>query len=155
MNIRLCKLEDERVWIELNREFMNFEIQADGLWNNTNKMSYSTFQHTFTEAMEHPELITLFLIESGDKIIGFANLMTIYSVWAHGKALILDDLFIKSEYRKLGFGKKTLHFIEDYAKENGYKRIQFQSEFTNPGAYAFYVKLGYEPVDMHFYVKYM
>ena len=73
---------------------MCFEIQDDSLWNNTKKTPDYAFQHTFQEALQTPELITLFLMEEDEVPIGFANLMTIYSVWTHGKALILDDLYI-------------------------------------------------------------
>ncbi len=45
--------------------------------------------------------------------------------------------------------------LEEYAKERGCKRIQFQSELTNPNAMEFYRAIGYQPADMKFYVKYI
>lgn len=80
--------------------------------------------------------------------------MTIYSVWAHGKALILDDLYLRPDVRGKGYGKQALEYIEQFAAERGYKRLQFQSEVTNPNAMEFYVSQGYSPADMKFYVKY-
>ncbi len=47
-----------------------------------------------------------------------------------------------------------MKFIEQIAEEKGCKRIQFQSEGTNPGAKEFYEAVGYTPVSMYFYVKY-
>ena len=35
------------------------------------------------------------------------------------------------------------------------RRIQFQSELTNPGATEFYKAIGYQPADMKLYVKYL
>lgn len=35
------------------------------------------------------------------------------------------------------------------------KRLQFQSETTNPGARSFYKAMGYRPADMFFYIKYL
>jgi len=95
------------------------------------------------------------MIEHQGEIIGFANLMTIFSVWAQGKALIIDDLYIKSDYQGKGFGRQVMKELENYAREKEYKRIQFQSEETNPGAKAFYKKLGYESEKMDFYVRYI
>jgi len=43
---------------------------------------------------------------------------------------------------------------EQFAKERGCKRLQFQSEVTNPNAMEFYISQGYSPADMKFYVKY-
>ena len=155
MNIRMCNSQDEEVWIELNREFMRFEIQDDSPWNDTEKTPDHVFKHTFREALQNPELITLLMIEEDGITIGFANLMTIYSVWAHGRALIIDDLFIKEEHQKKGYGRKTMEYIEAHAKMNNYKRLQFQSETTNPKAKQFYEALGYNATDMYFYVKYL
>jgi len=155
MDIRKCEERDEKIWIRLNREFMDFEIQEDGVWNNTQDKPDTIFINTFREALNNPELITMFLFELEEEIVGFANLMTIYSVWAHGKALVLDDLYIREEYRGKGLGKEAMEFFVAYARNNGYKRLQFQSELSNPGAMAFYKKIGFTPVDMHFYVKHL
>ncbi|MFA7660917.1 MAG: GNAT family N-acetyltransferase [Anaerovoracaceae bacterium] len=155
MNIRKCEAKDEKIWITLNREFMDFEIQEDGVWNNTQDEPDTIFMNTFREAVNNPELVTLFLFEQNETIMGFANLMTIYSIWAHGKALVLDDLYIREEYRGKGFGKEAMKFLVTYGRIKGYKRLQFQSEFSNASAMTFYKKLGFTPVDMHFYIKHL
>lgn len=151
---RLCTDADRDVWTQLNKAFMDEEIQDDALWNNTNQEGDDSFYHTFSEALNSEELISLLLFEEDGKPVGFANLMTIFSIWAHGKAIILDDLYIIPEARGKGYGKKALQFVEKYAKDRKYKRLQFQSEATNPNAMEFYVAMGYAPADMKFYVKY-
>lgn len=155
MNIRLCQPGDEKSWIDLNREFMDFEIREDSPWNDTEKTPDSVFKNTFKDALENPGLITLLIIEETGIPIGFANLMTVFSVWSHGKALILDDLFIQKEHQGKGYGREVMLHVEQYAKNCGYKRLQFQSEPTNPGAKKFYEALGFIAADMHFYVKYL
>jgi len=154
MNIRLCNINDKKKWVKLNKAFMVYELCDEEFWNNTDAISDEQFGTIFEDALNSSELITLMIIENEKEAIGFANLMTIFSVWAHGKALILDDLFLLEEYRGKGLGRKVLAFIENYAKRNEYKRLQFQSEFSNPDAYKFYTKLGYKSDDMHFYVRY-
>ncbi|MBP1925130.1 GNAT superfamily N-acetyltransferase [Sedimentibacter acidaminivorans] len=155
MNLRLCDEYDEQIWIKLNQEFMNYEIQDDDFWNNTQKNSVEVFRNTFMEALKNQDLIKLFLIEYENEIVGFANIMIVFSVWAHGKAIILDDLYIKEEYRGRGIGREVLKYIEIYAKENGYNRLQFQSELTNHDAFKFYTKIGYSHAKMNFYVKFL
>ena len=151
---RLCDINDKVCWIDMNREFMAEEIQDDGLWNSTGQTDDEQFSHTFEEALESDDLISLLIFEEDGVPIGFANLMTIYSVWAHGKALILDDLYLRPDVRGKGYGKQALGYVEQFAAERGYKRLQFQSEATNPNAMEFYVSQGYSPADMKFYVKY-
>ena len=155
MNIRFCQTEDQERWIQLNREFMDYEVEAASPWGASADIPDETFGRTYQEALRNPQLVTLFMIEYEGEVIGFANLMSIYSVWAQGKALILDDLFIREEHRRKGIGKEAVEFIEEYARNNGYRRLQFQSEFTNPDAKKFYEAIGYMPIDMHFYVKYV
>ncbi len=151
---RLCNENDKGCWIAMNREFMAEEIQDDGLWNNTGQTGDEQFANTFTEALESEEMISLMIFEEDGKPVGFANLMTIYSIWTHGKALILDDLYLRPEVRGKGYGRKALEYIEEFAKKRGCRRLQFQSEVTNPNAMEFYIAQGYSPADMKFYVKY-
>lgn len=155
LTITVCNSHDKKEWILLNREFMAYEIQDAGFWNNTDSNSDERFALTFDEALQNPDLITLLMIKKEEKVIGFANLMTIFSVWSHGKALILDDLYIKEEFRGDGNGRIAMHNIEQYGKEHGFKRLQFQSEYSNPEAHKFYSKLGYTSESMNFYVKYL
>lgn len=151
---RLCDINDKDCWIAMNREFMAEEIQDDGLWNSTGQADDEKFSNTFIEALDSDELISLMIFEEDGVPVGFANLMTIYSVWAHGKAMILDDLYLKPSVRGKGYGKQALKYVEEFAAESGYKRLQFQSEATNPNAMEFYISQGYSPADMKFYVKY-
>lgn len=153
MNLKLCVKNDEQLWIELNREFMNYEIQDSCLWNNTHKNSDDVFKKTFDEALANPNLIRLLLIEHENEMIGFANLMVIFSVWAQGRALILDDLYIRETHRGKGIGKEVMKSIEQFAEDNKFKRLQFQSEVSNNGAYSFYTGIGYKPTTMNFYIK--
>lgn len=151
---RLCDMNDKDCWIAMNREFMAEEIQDDGLWNSTGQADDEQFSHTFEEALAAKELISLMIFEEDGAAVGFANLMTIYSVWTHGKALILDDLYLTPGARGKGYGSQVLKYIEKYAVDRGCKRLQFQSETTNPNAMEFYISQGYSPADMKFYVKY-
>lgn len=151
---RLCKEEDYKIWTQLNKDFMDEEIQDDGLWNNTNQQSDEKFYDTFSRALASKELISLLFFEEDGKPVGFANLMTIFSIWTHGKAIILDDLYLCPQVRGKGYGKRALEYIEQFAVERGCKRLQFQSEVTNPNAMEFYISQGYSPADMKFYVKY-
>lgn len=151
---RLCNKDDCNVWIELNRAFMKEEIQDDELWNDTSQADDECFAKTFINGLETPERVKFLLFEENGVPVGFANLMIIFSVWTHGLAVIIDDLYLTPECRGKGYGRKSMEIVEQYAEDEGCKRIQFQSELTNPNAMEFYMALGYTPADMKFYVKY-
>lgn len=154
-SFRICEKEDEQTWIALNREFMDYEIRDEELWGETNRATDTRFAKTFREAMEEPEMVTLIIIEENGEALGLINLVTIYSIWAHGKAMIIDDLYIRDKYQGEGMGKAAMDFVEKFAKERNCTRLQFMSEKSNPRARAFYQNLGYIPTEMNFYVKHL
>lgn len=154
--LRKAEAKDKAIWVKLNKEFMSFEVQDGELWNHIDEAKDDELVEIFAKALDNTRHITIFMIESPyGEVVGFTNLMTIFSVWAGGFALIIDDLFILPEQQGKGYGKKVMQEIEDYARELNYKRLQFQSEETNPQAKDFYKKIGYQPADMSFYVRYL
>src|SRR5699024_5824967 len=93
--LRKATTNDKTQWVRLNREFMEFEITDNNLWNQIDKAKDEELAEVFVEALENPEHITIFMIEEDGEVIGFANLMTIFSVWSEGYALVIDDLYIR------------------------------------------------------------
>ena len=151
--IRKATLNDKEIWVKLNSAFMEFEIEDDSFWNSPED---NDLGETFDKAIKESELIDLIIIENENGlVIGFANLMKTFSVWSKGKGLILDDLFISEEHQGKGYGKEVMLLLEEYAINGGYKRLQFQSEETNKGAYEFYTRLGYLSENMKFYIKHL
>ena len=61
-------------------------------------------------------------------MIGFANTMTIFSIWSEGYALAVEEMYIRDDMQGRGLGKKAIKELEDYARTSGYRRLQFQSE---------------------------
>lgn len=155
LTYRLCEEKDCELWIRMNREFMSEELQDDELWNGADAVSDEQFAETFSVGLEASDNARFLLFENDGDVIGFANLMIIFSVWSHGYAVIIDDLYLEPNARGQGFGKEAMQLIEEYAKAIDCKRIQFQSELTNPNAMEFYKAIGYKPADMKFYVKYL
>lgn len=151
---RLCNADDFDVWKDLNLAFMQEEIQDEDLWNNPDTEDVDTWKKTFEEALQSEDMIRLVLFEVDGVPVGFANIMIIYSVWTHGKAAVLDDLYLVPEIRGKSYGRQAMHFAEEIATKSNCKRLQFQSEGTNPNAKAFYQAIGFQPAEMNFYVKY-
>src|ERR1700722_18566385 len=53
--------------------------------------------------------------ESGGEIVGFATFFVAYYSWT-GKAIYLDDLYVRESSRKYGIGKKLLFAVIDFSK---------------------------------------
>ncbi len=155
VKVRECTSFDKDTWVELNKEFIAYEASASEVWEYTSKASERDMGETFGEAMKCKELILLLLIESDGLPVGYVNILKGFSVWSRGKMLTIDDMYIRDEYRDLGIGSITMKYIEDYAKENGYKRVQALGNKTNKKSNVFYLAKGYKSTDMNLFVKFI
>ena len=74
------------------------------------------------------------------KIVGYSMSFFSYSTW-QGKSFFLEDIYVKSPYRKMGIGKKL--FVENvkFAKNENCSRFDFHVLNWNP-AKKFYELLG-------------
>ena len=63
--------------------------------------------------------------------------------------LILYDLFVDPEMRASGIGRDLMNKARDYARENGFKRLELSTAKDNVIGQSLYESLGYE-VDNQF-----
>jgi GNAT superfamily N-acetyltransferase len=77
------------------------------------------------------------------EIVGFATFFMAYYSWT-GKAIYLDDLYVRESSRKYGIGKKLLFAVIDFSKENGCKTVRWLVSRWNGNAMAFYKSIGAE-----------
>lgn len=152
--IRLCEHKDESVWEQLNIEFMRYEYQDGNVWQNPQDKGDPS--EIFSLIMREPNSPNrLYVIEEGGQTVGFMNTSWFFSVWAHGKVLLLDDLYIRKDRQGQGIGSKALSELENLLKKEGFERIQLLAEDTNPGAVRFYKRENYSSQKLTFFCKYL
>jgi GNAT superfamily N-acetyltransferase len=76
-----------------------------------------------------------------EKVIGFATYFFAYYSWT-GKALYLDDLYIREEFRGCRAGTRLLDFVMEIAKQAECKKMRWQVSSWNKKAIGFYKKRG-------------
>jgi GNAT superfamily N-acetyltransferase len=79
----------------------------------------------------------------GREIVGFATFFMAYYSWT-GKAIYLDDLYVRESSRKYGIGKKLLFAVIDFSKESGCKTVRWLVSRWNGNAIEFYKSIGAE-----------
>ena len=154
VKIRECTGFDKDMWVELNKEFMEYEANDSEVWNHINRISERDLGEVFDEAMKSKEQIMLLMIELDGFSVGFINVLKGFSVWSRGKSMTIDDMYVRDEFRDQGVGTKAMEYIENYAKENRYRRVQALGNKTNKKSNIFYVAKGYMSTDMNLFVKY-
>ncbi len=75
------------------------------------------------------------------QIVGFATYFHAYYSWT-GKAIYLDDLYVKDSHRKFGLGGQLLDGIIVLARNSHCKTVRWLVSRWNTNAIEFYKRLG-------------
>ena len=97
---------------------------------------------TVEQMQENKELFNCLVAETKDKhIIGFASFFFAYYSWS-GKALYLDDLYVKETFRNQAIGKILFDAVLVYAKNNHCNKMRWLVSKWNTNAIGFYKSIG-------------
>ncbi len=155
MIVRKCTPQDKAMWVEMNKAFMDQTLCGYDFWTEAKGNRTINLEKAFDAALAAEPSIILLVFEDEGEIIGFANLSTIFSIWSNGDAMTVDDFFIRKEKRGRGYGQEGLVLVEKYALDNNIKRIQFHSNYEDENAHSIWTDVGYHPVDLKFYMRYL
>jgi len=92
-----------------------------------------------------------FLVQIGDEFAALANCNLNFSTWKAKPLINIHDFIVSPHFRKRGVGLFLLKAIEDYAKENGYCRINLEVRHDNYKAQNLYKKAGFQECDPNNY----
>ena len=81
------------------------------------------------------------------KEIGFALFFHNFSTFSGRAGIYLEDLYIKQEYRRQGYGKALLKKLAAIAVERGCGRLEWWCLDWNKTSIDFYLSLGAKPMS--------
>jgi ribosomal protein S18 acetylase RimI-like enzyme len=129
VDIRIAEEKDFPEVMQMIKEF------ADYLGKSNNVKT------SVEDLIENQEYFVCLLAETEKGIAGYALLSYNFYTWT-GKAIHLDDLYIKEKFRGNHIGSKLIHAIFDKARESKCKTVNWEVLSKNKNAIAFYKKLG-------------
>ena len=88
------------------------------------------------------QIATSFIAKLDGEDIGYAIYYPVFGSFSARGKVHLEDIFIKKEYRGLGYGKYFLEKIIKDALSNGYTGMEWSCLDWNTPSIAFYNKLG-------------
>jgi len=75
----------------------------------------------------------VYVAEHRNKIIGFISFTTKLVIRLAGKIGVLEEVYIKPQYRKKGVGLKLWKYSTIYLKKHGIENIEVVSSLAHPG----------------------
>ena len=136
--IREAKIDDAELILEFITELAVYEKMEDQV--------VATKKSIEEQIFKNKKASVIFAVENG-KEVGFALYFNNFSTFLGKPGIYLEDLFVKEEYRKKGYGKALLTYLATLAKNNGYGRLEWCCLNWNKPSIDFYLSLGAEKKD--------
>lgn len=120
--------------------------------------------HGFDEPKAHVTLMALlrdanlglaWLILDGAGAVGYVVLCFGYSLEWLGRDAFVDEFYLLEEYRRRGWGRKTMEFVEEAARSAGVRTLHLEVVRENTAALQVYQKLGFVEHESTFLSKWI
>ena len=70
-----------------------------------------TIQKVFADAVGENPHLEGFILQDGEQVVGFAYLTFFYACEVAGKVIMIEELFVKEEYRGKGYGQRFMDWL--------------------------------------------
>ncbi len=95
----------------------------------------------------------IYLITTPEKTAGYLIVTFCYSAEFRGRFLLLDELYLREEFRGKGFGRRALDFAAGVGRACGLQIMRLEVSRKNQKALALYLNAGFKSSDRDFLSK--
>lgn len=138
LNFRFAKEKDTKLILSFIKELAVYENMLDEVVADEATLNKWLFEKKKAEVI---------IGEVNNEPIGFALFFHNFSTFLGKSGIYLEDLYIREEYRKKGYGKGFLKKLAGIAKERDCGRLEWSCLDWNKPSIDFYLSLGAEPMD--------
>lgn len=139
LRIEQATEKDVPLLLKFVHELAQYEKLPDSVSATEERLRVSLFG-----PRAHAEAI---LAYAGDKPVAYAIYFLTYSSFVGLPGIYLEDLFVVTEARGAGVGRRVLAFLAARAIERGCSRMEWAVLNWNEPAIRFYKNLGAEPMN--------
>lgn len=140
MPLRPARESDLDTIIELSRGLAEYEREPAAVTLDRDELR----RHLFGP---RPYAEVLLAETNRGEVAGFALFFHNFSTWTGKPGIYLEDLFIRPEHRRHGYGRVLLRALARLAVERGCGRLEWAVLDWNEPAIAFYRALGAGTMD--------
>ena len=109
----------------------------------------------FHRFLSLPAFGRIWLLYTGADLIGYIILTVGYSFEFRGHDAFIDELYIVPAYRRRGFGRQSMAFVEQEAREMGVNAIHLEVDPGNDSALELYRRAGYRDHNRFLMTKWL
>jgi len=138
LTFRYAQEQDSNLILQFIKELAEYEKMLDQVVATPELLQEWIFKNKKAEV--------IFAMENG-KEVGFALFFYNFSTFLGRAGIYLEDLFVKPDYRKKGYGKALLKKLAQIALERGCGRLEWACLDWNKPSIDFYLSLQAKPMD--------
>ena len=146
MKIRPATAADSPALLNLMREL--YEHEGIPFDRDVSASALGTLINT-------PALGEVRLMQEDGEIVGYFALTFGYSLEFHGRFALLDEMYIRDEYRGRGLGREALEAVEAACRDRGIEALRLEVEQSNMHAQSLYRSSGFQSHDRHLMTKWL
>lgn len=88
-----------------------------------------------------PPQLYCWVVDDGDQLLGYVSATKEFSTWEAEYYIHMDCLYLREATRGQGIGPKIMELLQDFAKQQACKLIQWQTPLENELGIKFYDRL--------------
>lgn len=138
VTFRQAKAGDEALVLEFIRGIAQYEKMLDEV---------VATEESIREWMVEKKMVEVIFAEAEGDTVGFALYFQNFSTFVGRAGLYLEDIFVKPQYRKKGYGKAIFKKLAQIAVERGCQRFEWVCLDWNQPSIDFYRSMGAVPMD--------
>ena len=146
--IRDAVLEDEAELLRMMRLLAEQEPGAI-------KFDEPAARAAFRQFLSLPDFGGVWLLCEKSKPVGYIVLTVGFSFEFRGHDAFIDELYVEAAYRRRGFGRQAVAFVEKKAREIGVNALHLEVDHGNDPALELYRRAGYENHDRFLMTKWL
>jgi diamine N-acetyltransferase len=112
-------------------------------------------REVFRKLLGIPEFGCVWLFSEGGSPVGYIILTIGFSFEFHGYDAFIDELYVEAPFRRRGFGRQAVAFLEGRAREMGVNAVHLEVDDGNDPAFELYRRAGYEDNGRHLMTKWL
>ncbi|HVG39079.1 MAG TPA: GNAT family N-acetyltransferase [Pyrinomonadaceae bacterium] len=146
ITLRRAQIYDADILLELMREFYAVEHLT---------FVEETARAAVRQLLANPEYGAVFLARGGEEeqFAGYVVVTFGFSLEFHGRNALVDELYVRENFRGRGVGGECLRHVEGFCRREGVRFLHLEVDRANTRAQALYRRAGFRDHDRYLLTK--